>query len=47
MEEGQGLEILRKQIDDRENELEEVRNKAMEETRQQIEKTMKLLEDKG
>lgn len=47
MEDGEGLEALRRQLEEREKELEEVKNKANEDARKQIEKVMELVEVKG
>jgi L-lysine 2,3-aminomutase len=47
MEEGEGLEALRQQLDEKEKELEEAKAKAVEEGRIQLAKVMKLVEDKG
>lgn len=47
MEEGEGLEALRQQLEEKEKEFEEIKAKAAEETQKQIESVMKLVEDKG
>jgi hypothetical protein len=47
MEEGEGLEALRKQLDEKEKELEEAKTKAVEEGKAQIAKALKLVEEKG
>ncbi|ELR24633.1 RhoGAP domain containing protein [Acanthamoeba castellanii str. Neff] len=47
MEEGEGLEALRQQLDEKEKELEEAKAKAVEEGRIQLAKVMKLVEDKA